>query len=61
MKGIPLKGMDTAEDIAEPIVFNDHDHVEVISNNADLINKSCLFSAQVIALGLIIKKHFIPD
>ena len=39
--------MDTAEDIAEPILFND-DHEEVISNNTVLINKSCLFSAQVI-------------
>ena len=48
--------MDTAENIAEPIVFND-DHKEVISNNTDLIKKCCLFSAQVIALGLIIKKN----
>ena len=53
--------MDTAENIAEPIVFND-DHEEVISHNTDLIKKSCLFSVQVIALGLIMKKkHFIPD
>ena len=32
----PLKGMNTAEDIAEQIVFN-YDHEEVNLNNADLI------------------------
>ena len=34
--------MDTAEDIAEPIVFND-DHEEVISNNTDLIKNLVYF------------------
>ena len=34
--------MNTAEDIAEQIVFND-DHEEVISNNADLIKNLVYF------------------